>query len=113
MLERCLLLSKLCLQSLIPNNCYILCVETDGFCDKDYTYVAVLCPGCGVFAQRVFSESEFLLEYRGELTTGAEGEKRHRNGQSGTHLYFFKVEGRKNVVIRCINVSLIVLYRKL
>lgn len=71
--------------------------KKDNFCDRDHTYVAVLCLGCGVFAKTAFSKSEFLLEYRGELITGAEGEKRHRNGQSGTYLYFFEVDGRKKM----------------
>ena len=81
----------------MQNNCYIFCIEVDSSCNKYYAHVAVFCPGCGVFAKKPFSKSEFLLEYCGELITGAEGEKRHRNKQSGAFLYFFEVDGRKKM----------------
>jgi len=53
--------------------------------------------GSGVFADRHFGKSEFLLEYRGELISGYEGEKRYQIGNSGSFLYFFEVGGRKKM----------------
>ena len=53
--------------------------------------------GCGVFAAKEFSKTEFLMEYRGELISGEEGEERYNKGQSGTFLYFFEVDGRKKM----------------
>ena len=65
--------------------------------DTKLTLTCTLCPGCGIFASKFFSKSEFLLEYRGELISGEEGEERYRTGQTGSFLYFFEVEGRKNM----------------
>jgi len=61
------------------------------------TRAAVFHSGCGVFATCEFAKTEFLLEYRGELIDGDEGEKRYKSGESGTFLYFFEVEGRKKM----------------
>ena len=46
--------------------------------------------GCGVFATKAFWAGDFLLEYRGELIEGAEGEQRYKDGQKGSFLYFFE-----------------------
>jgi len=53
--------------------------------------------GCGVFATKSFWSGDFILEYRGELIEGIEGDQRYENGQQGSFLYFFEVEGRKRM----------------
>ena len=54
-------------------------------------------PGCGVFAAKQLWSSDFILEYRGELLSGDEGEERFVRGQTGSFLYFFEMEGKKRM----------------
>jgi hypothetical protein len=52
--------------------------------------------GSGVFAKKVFFRGDFLLQYRGEVITGKEGERRleHGNPNLGSFLYFYESSGR-------------------
>jgi len=50
-----------------------------------------------VFATKRFCPSDFILEYRGELISAEEGEKRYTEGDSGSFLYFFEDVGRKKM----------------
>ena len=65
--------------------------------DLELLFFITFALGSGVFADRPFGKSEFLLEYRGELISGYEGEKRYQAGNSGSFLYFFEVGDRKKM----------------
>lgn len=44
--------------------------------------------GRGVFATRDICRGDFIVEYAGDLISGAEGEKRETAGQSGYRFFF-------------------------
>ena len=58
--------------------------------------VSFLHTGYGVFAKKLYSKREFLLEYDGELLPAKEGYKREKEypEERGSFLYFFRDQGR-------------------
>ena len=58
------------------------------------TYIFIA--GCGVFATKEFSASDFLLEFRGKLISAKDGEKCLSKGD-GSFLYFFEDVGRQKM----------------
>jgi len=55
--------------------------------------------GCGVFTKCDFDPGDFLLEYRGEIISAEEGERRLEQSaeQHCSFLYFFESDKRKKM----------------
>lgn len=54
--------------------------------------ITFISQGKGVFATREFQMGDFLLQYKGELISGEEGERREKRYSTdlGNFLYFFQ-----------------------
>lgn len=55
-------------------------------------FASALLLGSGVFATKVFFQSDFLLQYRGEVVSGKEGERRLdcASPNVGSFMYFYE-----------------------